>query len=112
MEVFSQPKYMNKHRSGKILLHVFSEGTIDQFPILREKFDASTLFFHLDIELRWTFHHLVMADAITSTESTFSRLAAYYSSGAIINMELVDKLKLHNNKCEIRDSPDLLNTDP
>jgi len=74
-------KAMDKIRKKyhKVKFHIYSEGNIDQFT----KFQSHDVEFHLNEEIRSTFHGLVSADILILSKGGFSYSAGLLSEGTV-----------------------------
>ena len=59
-------------------IHIFSQGTIDNFSELKA---LPEVIWHLNEDVFSTFHHLVLADILITSPSSFSNKAAMISKG-------------------------------
>lgn len=71
--------------SREVHFHIYSEGELDsaednfrEFAITRQ------VYFHLNEDACSTFHHLVSADVLIMSKSSFSFVAGLYSSGLVL----------------------------
>ncbi len=73
-----QEKYKTENKS--CLFHIFSQGSEESF----HQYRAFPIQFHLDEDVFDTFKHLVFADALVLSASSFSYVAGLLSNGIII----------------------------
>jgi len=71
---------------GKPLsFHLFSEGEQSDFQSIIDEFPDATL--HLDTDIKLTHYHMVMADALVTAMSSFSRTAGFLSINDVYYLE-------------------------
>ena len=80
-----------KYQTRKLLFHIYSQGDIENFKLLKEK----DVIFHLDEDIRKTFLELVAANILVTSPSSFSYCAALLSDG-----EIYYKMFWHNPRKE------------
>jgi len=71
---------------GKPLaFHIFSEGEMADFQSIIDEFPDAI--FHLDGDIKLTHYHMVMADALVTAISSFSRTAGFLSTNDVYYLE-------------------------
>ena len=71
---------------GKPLaFHIFSEGEMADFQSIIDEFPDAI--FHLDADIKLTHYHMVMADALVTAISSFSRTAGFLSTNDVYYLE-------------------------
>tara|TARA_B100001093_G_scaffold226079_1_gene216649 strand:- start:650 stop:2578 length:1929 start_codon:yes stop_codon:yes gene_type:complete len=66
------------------LIHIFSEGNIDDFNDIIESFSENKFIFHLNENIQLSFHSMVKADILVISKSSFSYCAALLNENIII----------------------------
>ena len=66
------------------LIHIFSQGTLEDFTNIIESFPENEFIFHLNENIQLTFHSMVKADILILSKSSFSYCAALLNENTII----------------------------
>lgn len=70
------------HEKMEINFHIYSQGDISFFPSLNQlSKNGYNILFHLDEHPIISLHHMIKADILIMSRSSFSHVAAIYSSG-------------------------------
>ena len=83
--VFNINQNQNQNQNQKhINLHIFSEGKEDNFKEIKENINNANVHFHLQEDIKNTFHAMVEADILVVAKSSFSYTAALLNKNKII----------------------------
>lgn len=78
--------YVTPHEPPKpICVHIFSEGKLEDFIDIKENINNATVHFHLQENIKNTFHAMVEADVLVVAKSSFSYTAALLNKNKIIS---------------------------
>lgn len=72
-------KIRKKYKKKEFLIHIYSQGDINSYKC----FDSPETIFHIDESITDTFHGLVSAEVLVTSESSLSYIAAILSEGEI-----------------------------
>ena len=66
------------------LIHIFSEGNSEDFKDIIESFPENKFILHLNENIQLTFHHMVKADILVISKSSFSYCAGLLNENTVI----------------------------